>query len=518
MIDRLLARSLMARAVVLICTLLALTIVLAVSVAVGVTTRDARHALEERAHLTVQVLAGGAAAALGNDDEAAAHALLGTLSLDPDYVGSVILDAGGKPFVQHAIAGPRPPGLLTARAPLTEIIGSNGNRIGTLELTLTAIRAEQGSASRGWAIAAAGCGLLVLVCAALVWIVHGVTRPLLAMTGVMSELAAGRTDVTVPRVPFDDEVGRMAAALATLKTHAAERLEFIARQARHVEETERAVAERTRELSEALDTLRRAQDELLRSEKMAALGGMVAAIAHEINSPLGNSLTIATTLERKIAEFEAMVAGPDIRRSALRGFAEKFTAGGQLLIANLSRAADLIGSFKRVAVDQTSERRRPFDLATTVGEIVTMLRPAYKKTGHRLLVEIPPGIAIDGYPGALSQVVTNLVANALVHAFDGRDDGVVRVTARLEAAGEGVELAVADDGAGIAAEVLPRIFDPFFSTRLGSGGSGLGLHIVYVTVARVLGGGIAVASEPGAGTVFTVRLPRTAPRHDETAA
>ena len=509
----------MARAVVLICTLLALTIVLAVSVAVGVTTRDARHALEERAQLTVQVLAGGAAAALRNDDEAAAHALLGTLSLDPDYVGSLIVDAAGKPFVAHAIAGARPPGLVTARAPLTGVAGDTGSRpIGALELTLAATRADAESASRGWVIAAAGCGLLVLVCAALVWIVHGVTRPLLAMTGVMSELAAGRTDVTVPRVPFDDEVGRMAAALATLKTHAAERLEFIARQARHVEETEQAVAERTRELREALDTLRRAQDELLRAEKMAALGGMVAAIAHEINTPLGNSLTIATTLERKIAEFETMVAGSDIRRSALRGFAEKFSAGGQLLIANLSRAADLIGSFKRVAVDQTSERRRPFDLATTVGEIVTMLRPSYKQSGHRVQVEIPPGIAIDGYPGALSQVVTNLVMNALVHAFDGRDDGVVRVTARLDEVGEGVELTVADDGAGIAAEVLPRIFDPFFSTRLGSGGSGLGLHIVYVTVARVLGGGIAVASTPGAGTVFTVRLPRTAPRHDETAA
>ncbi len=309
----------------------------------------------------------------------------------------------------------------------------------------------------------------------------------------------------------------MAAALTTLKSHAVERLRFIDHQARHLEEIERAVAERTRELQGALETLRRAQDKLLRSEKMAALGGMVAAIAHEINTPLGNSLTVASTLEQKILEFAEVLAGTELRRSVLRGFSEKFLAGSHLLIANLSRAADLIGSFKCVAVDQTSERRRTFDLATTIGEIVTMLRPSYKNSGHRVEMEIAAGIAMDGYPGALGQVVTNLVANAVVHAFDGRQDGTIRIEARLED-DETVELTVADDGAGIAAETLPRIFDPFFSTKLGAGGSGLGLHIVYVTVVRVLGGDISVDSRPEAGTRFTLRLPRTAPNHEEAAA
>ncbi len=518
MTDSVLTRSLMLRTVASICALLALTIVLAVIGAVRVTTQDARHALEERARLTVQVLAGGASAALRNDDEAAAHAMMGTLSLDPDYSSSLILDHAGKPFVEHAIAGARPPGLITARAPLIGIVGNIGGQpIGTLELTLTTTRADTESAIRGWRIAVAGTVLLILVCGALAWIIHGVTRPVLAMTKVMTALADGRVEVEVPAVPFNDEVGRMAAALTTLKSHATERLHFIARQARHLEEIERAVAERTRELQDALETLRRAQDELLRSEKMAALGGMVAAIAHEINTPLGNSLTVATTLEQKISEFAEVLAGSELRRSVLRGFAEKFRAGGQLLIANLSRAADLIGSFKHVAVDQTSEQRRTFDLATTIGEIVTMLRPSYKKSGHRVETGIAAGIAMDGYPGALGQVVTNLVANAVVHAFDGRQDGSIRIAARLED-DETVELTVADDGAGIAAETLPRIFDPFFSTKLGAGGSGLGLHIAYVTVTRVLGGRIEVDSQPGAGTRFTLRLPRTAPNHEEAAA
>ena len=507
----------MVRTVAAICALLSLTIVLAVIGAVSVTAQDARHALEERAQLTVQVLAGGASEALWNLDEAAAHAVLGTLSHDPDYVSSVILDETGVPFAEHAIPGVATAGLITARTPLIKAIGDSGNhRIGTLEVTLTTTRADARSVGRGWAIAVAGTLLLVMVCAALAWIIHGVTRPILVMTEVMTDLACGRVEVPVPHVQFNDEIGRMANALTTLKAHAIERLQFIVRQARHVEETERAVTERTRELTEALDTLRRAQDELLRSEKMAALGGIVAAIAHEINTPLGNSLTVATTLGEKITEFARMLAGTELRRSVLREFSEKFNAGNQLLIANLTRAADLIGSFKQIAVDQTSERRRTFDLATTVTEIVTMLRPAYKKSGHHIELDIASGIGMDSYPGALGQVVTNLVTNAVLHGFDGREDGLIRVVAVADDE-ETVTLTVTDDGIGIRADVLPRIFDPFFTTKLGTGGSGLGLHIVYVTVTRILGGRISVDSQPGTGTTFTLKLPRHAPEHAGSA-
>lgn len=505
--------NLTVRTVASICALLSLTIVLAVIGAVHVSTHDAHRAVEERAQLTVQILAGGASAALWNLDETAADAVLGSLSRDLDYVGSQILDETGRLFVRHGQAGDHGDGLIVARVELNKSVGDSDNRaIGILEVTLSTTRADAQSARRGWAIAGAGAILLVVVCGALAWLIRGVTRPILGMTRVIIDLADGRVEVPVPNVRFTDEVGRMAMALTTLKSHAIERLEFITRQARHMEDIERAVTERTRELSEALDTLRRAQDELLRSEKMAALGSMVAAIAHEINTPLGNSLTVASTLEEKVAEFSKMLAGTELRRSVLREFAEKFSAGNYLLIANLTRAADLIGSFKRVAVDQTSERRRTFDLATTATEIITMLRPTYKQTGHRIEIDIAAGMVMDSYPGAFSQVVTNLVANAVLHAFDGREGGVVRVAASPDADSV-VTLTIADDGAGIAADVLPRIFDPFFTTKLGTGGSGLGLHIVYVTVTRILGGRISVDSQPGAGTTFTLRLPRNAPDH-----
>ncbi|MEI7606473.1 MAG: ATP-binding protein [Rhodospirillaceae bacterium] len=500
-------------------------IILSVIVAVTVTTRDARHALNERANLTVQSLAGGASEALWNLDEAAAHAVLSNLSRDPDYYSSLILDETGKPFVDHRLGGTDRPDLIVARAPLVREGGKLGNKqIGTIELVLTTTRAVAESQQRGWEIALAGGVMLVLVCGLLGWIIHGVTRPIIGMTEVMTELAKENVAVPVPSVPFDDEVGRMAASLRTLKSHAEERLQFIDRQSRHLEEIERAVNDSTRDLRETLETLRRTQDELLRSEKMAALGGMVAAIAHEINTPLGNSLTVATTLGEKTADFAKMLGGSELRRSALREFSEKFSAGNQLLVANLTRAAELIGSFKRVAVDQTSELRRAFDLAVTINEIVTMLRPTYKKTGHRIEIAAPPGIIMEGYPGALTQILTNLITNAVLHAFEGRDDGIIHISARIGDAADLksdaptpgqplILICVDDNGAGIQPEILPRIFDPFFTTKLGSGGSGLGLHIVYATVCKVLGGRINVASGPGTGTTFSLALPLVAPDH-----
>ena len=153
----------------------------------------------------------------------------------------------------------------------------------------------------------------------------------------------------------------------------------------------------------------------------------------------------------------------------------------------------------------------------TTTEIVTMLRPTYKKTGHRIEMDIASCLGMDSYPGALGQVVTNLVTNAVAHAFDGRQGGVIRIAASSEDT-DTVTLIVADDGTGIAADVLPRIFDPFFTTKHGRGGSGLGLHIVYVTDTRILGGRISVSSTPGAGTIFTLRLPRVAPTREEAAA
>jgi len=183
--------------------------------------------------------------------------------------------------------------------------------------------------------------------------------------------------------------------------------------------------------------------------------------------------------------------------------------GAQLVERSLNRAADLVNSFKQVAIDQSSERRRPFDLGEVVREVIDTLRPNLKRLPWLVEVEIPEGIELQSYPGPLGQIIINLVMNAAMHAFEGRSSGRVRVTG-CRCGADRVELRCNDDGTGIPADTIGRIFDPFFTTKLGKGGSGLGLSITHRLVTQVLGGQVSVESS-GAGTTFTLRLPCIAP-------
>jgi PAS domain S-box-containing protein len=271
---------------------------------------------------------------------------------------------------------------------------------------------------------------------------------------------------------------------------------------------EQRVNERTRELSEALQHLTVAQAELVRTEKMSALGSMVAGIAHELNTPIGNSLTVASTLQDHARNFEThMAAG--IKRSKLEEFVGNTKTGASILMRSLQHAADLVSSFKQVAVDQTSLNRRAFHLKESVAEILLTLGPGIRKTTHVVHNAIEADIVMDSYPGPLGQVLTNLVNNAVVHAFEGRAHGNVWVHAEVLRPGW-VTIRVRDDGVGIPPENLGRVFDPFFTTRLGQGGSGLGLNIVYNLVHKSLGGTISAESTLGVGTCFTIVLPLAA--------
>ncbi|WP_168220431.1 ATP-binding protein [Azospirillum thermophilum] len=276
------------------------------------------------------------------------------------------------------------------------------------------------------------------------------------------------------------------------------------------ESVEETVRQRTRELEEAMASLRAAQEELVRSEKLASLGGIVASVTHEIATPIGSSLTVASTLEAKVGRFAAAVQSGTLKRSTITAFTDDLAEAARLMVRSLGQAADLIGTFKRVAVDQTSDRRRRFDLRTVTAEVLATLRPTFRQIDLAVDLAIPEGLEVDGYPGAWGQVLANLVSNAVTHGFRERGGGTVRIAAR-PVEDERLEVTVADDGAGMAPDVLRRAFEPFFTTGLSSGGSGLGLHIVYGTVVRVLGGRIRVDSAPGAGTCFVIVLPLTAP-------
>jgi len=288
-----------------------------------------------------------------------------------------------------------------------------------------------------------------------------------------------------------------------------------AQMAREIEQRKQAHEALQREKDEQkvlIAKLEQATNQLVQSEKLASLGSLVAGVAHELNTPLGNSLMVASALGGRIEEFARLVAEGSLRKQALLDFVEHCRNAASLLQRNSQRAAGLIGNFKEVAVDQTSMRRRRFDLRQAIDEVLSALQPKLKYTAHRLEVNVPAGIILESYPGPIEQIIANLVANSLLHGFEGIAAGTIRIGAEV-IGGECVALSYADDGVGISAIDAKRVFDPFFTTKLGSGGSGLGLYIVYNLTTAVLGGSIKLSSTPGQGVLFELRLPLVAPEN-----
>ncbi|MGO8911142.1 MAG: PAS domain S-box protein [Bradyrhizobium sp.] len=260
----------------------------------------------------------------------------------------------------------------------------------------------------------------------------------------------------------------------------------------------------------ALRNLRETQNSLIEAEKLAALGRLVAGVAHEVNNPVGISLTVASSLERKTALFASEVARGDLRRSSLNEFLETSRDASSQLVANLNRAAELITSFKQVAADRNYSDQRTFDLGDLTEQVVMSLRPGLRKHHLTLTVDCQPNLTMNSYPGPYGQVLTNLFLNAVAHAFPDGRPGCVDITVR-ESGKDNVEIIFSDDGCGMSLDVRRRAFDPFFTTRRDQGGTGLGLHIVYSIVTNRLGGRLELDSEPGRGTRIQIILPRVAP-------
>jgi signal transduction histidine kinase len=262
--------------------------------------------------------------------------------------------------------------------------------------------------------------------------------------------------------------------------------------------------------AQAYDKLKATQLHLIEQEKMAALGSLVAGVAHEMNTPIGNSLLIASTLSEEVEKLEQAFLQQNMRRSDLHNYIRDSKEGLNVIIRGLGSAAELVSSFKQVAVDQTSEQKREFDLGLICDDILASIRARLAKSGHHLRLEVPANIRMFSYPGPLGQVLLNLIDNAMIHGFEDRSQGEICLRANQVSERE-VRIEVSDNGNGISERNLKHIFEPFFTTRLGKGGSGLGLSISYNIVTTILRGEIKVHSAPEEGTCFSLRLPLRVP-------
>jgi len=347
---------------------------------------------------------------------------------------------------------------------------------------------------------------LGIILSAGVLIALSIRLPLQQIMAAMHAITSGDYGRKVQGTGARDEIGAMARAVEVFRENA------IAK--RKTEDELRASKEKA---EGALLELNAAQQNLIDAERLAALGGLVAGVAHEVNNPIGISLTVASSLSRRAEMFEAELRSDSpLRRSQLEEFVRNARDAAGQLVANLHRAGELIQSFKQVAVDRSHAERRQFNLGEATDQIIASLRPVLKRSPITLSVDVPEGLVIDGYPGSYGQILTNLFLNAATHAFaDGRA-GAITVSARPRGA-EDVEIIFADNGAGMTPDVQRQAFDPFFTTRRNEGGTGLGLHIVYNLVTQQLGGRMMLDSRLGQGTTFRIIMPRAAKGGSATA-
>ncbi|MYM82015.1 GAF domain-containing protein [Duganella sp. FT50W] len=307
--------------------------------------------------------------------------------------------------------------------------------------------------------------------------------------------------IAIARTRREEELLRHREHLEDLVTARTAELRQAKEEAEHANE----------ELSTALDNLSMTQEELVRRDKLAALGALVAGVAHELNTPIGNALTVAGSMSERTNELRRdLDAG--LRKSVLAVYLEQAASADEIMLRNLNRAAALVDSFKRIAVDGAASQRGRFKLGDVVAQLLQSLQAELNRRQLDLIEDVEHWQEMDSYPGLLTQALHHLIDNSMVHAFDARpkERGSITLSAHDSGNGE-IVITLSDNGAGIAEADLPRIYDPFFTTRMGAGGSGLGLYITHNIVTGVLGGRIEVASTPGHGTSVLLRLPKVAP-------
>ena len=343
-----------------------------------------------------------------------------------------------------------------------------------------------------------------------------ITRPLQMMTEAAGQMAQGNLETTSIPVHTGDELGQLAKSFSmmarNLKNSYEELEAKVEIRTQELTATNEELLSVNDELKNTLTRLQEAQSQLIQSEKMAALGGLVAGVAHEINTPVGVAVTAASHLEYLCKEFSRLYEEGNLKRQDLTEFMESVNEAMKIIMVNLRRAADLIRSFKQVSVDQTSEARRSFKVKEYLEEILMSLSSKLKKTKHKIEILCDGDLELDGFPGVFAQVVTNLVMNSLHHAFDPNEEGTITISAGKK--DNRFILVYEDNGRGMSPPVRERIFEPFFTTNRGRGGTGLGLYILYNIVTQQFGGTVECESAVEEGVKFTITFPLEAKKNE----
>lgn len=364
-----------------------------------------------------------------------------------------------------------------------------------------------------------------------------VGRPIHTLVLASRELARGNYAANLPPLRRD-EVGDLIGTFAAMRTELGERHDSLRQEIaardraqqeqvrlnaaladreaeliQHRNHLEELVAQRTTELKEknaslesALTLVQRAQNELIESEKLASLGRLVAGFAHEINTPIGVAVGASSVALESSRKLQPLLLQDEVDEAVLRAHLGEIDEACRLVFSNLSRAADLVGRFKRTSVDQVRGAARLYDLRETLTDVVASLHDVVKRTPVKIRIDCAESINLYGYPGALGQIITNLVINSLHHGFaNGTQAGEIELTGARD--GDAIVIAIRDNGKGMDAPTLSRIFEPFFTTARDSGGTGLGLFVCHNLATAELKGSLRCDSEPGRGTRFVLRYP-----------
>ena len=267
-----------------------------------------------------------------------------------------------------------------------------------------------------------------------------------------------------------------------------------------------ALKEANTELIQTLEKLHQFQRQIVENEKMASLGDMVAGVAHEVNTPIGLGITASTMMLDRLVVLEQQFSDKTLKASSMKRFIEEGRENLNIIYRNLNRAADLISSFKQVAVDQSSEEARDINVKQLIEETLMSLRPRLKKVTHTIHIECNESLNVVSKAGPINQILINLIMNSLIHAFEGVENGQIDIIAALTD-DKKLKIIYRDNGSGIPTSIKKRIFDPFVTTKRGQGGSGLGMHLVFNLVTQALDGNIKLESEPDKGVEFTLSFP-----------